>query len=96
MSYRLVFGEDIRAKIDRFTAEATAQGQGSRFSRAVRSLHERLGADPMGAGELKYHLTTGTPDFMVSEEPLVFHYAVYEAAQAVWVVRVERLGGAGE
>ena len=73
-------------------AKKATQGKGADVLHALTLLEERLGADPVAAGQHRFDLPEfGLPVMIGFVSPLILHYAVDEPRRRVYIHHV-RIG----
>jgi hypothetical protein len=80
------------AEVHSAHAKKAAQGKGADVVHALSLLEERLGTDPMAAGQHRFDLPDfGLPVMRGFVSPLILHYAVDEPRKRVYIHHV-RIG----
>ena len=91
--YRLVISHLLKERLLQLCDQARAQGQLHQVKIAIKALIEELQLNPLGIGEVLYHLKhSGWPVCHVARKPWSVHYAVDEQQRVVYVTRIEMMG----
>ncbi len=96
MGFKITLNELIHRRLIRLQEEAIVNLQGSAFLAAMNHLTGRLQSNPDEVGEIIFHLSQEEPVHSTVEGPLAMTFAIYELAQVVWIIRVDRLAAPHE
>jgi hypothetical protein len=94
--YRVIYSEAVRPVLIELHARAALKGLEQNVLSAIRTIDNRLHADPLFFGEPKYHYRALKLELRVGiEPPLVVHYTVHDEQPLVFVKAISSLPGQG-
>src|SRR5262249_36463518 len=94
--YRVIYSESVQTSLKNLSAKAAEKGLKQAVLSAIRTIDQRLHADPRLFGEPKYHHRALKLELRVGiEPPLVVHYTVHDEQPLVFVKTLQALPGQG-
>jgi len=93
-SFRITMAAGVAESIKKLHARAIAIGIGKAVLAAIKSMRQRLEADPTNYGEPLFHLPAIQMQVrMAIEIPLLIHFALHEEQRLVFIQRVRGMSG---